>query len=231
MKNLAIIGGTSLKESDLFRKYKAINKKNKYGKVTIFTNSRTFYIQRHHGNTPPHSINYRAYIQALSDLKVNRIISVNSTGSLKKNIKTPSILIPDDFVSLWNVPTFFDNEIMHVCPTFCESLRTVILNTARRIDPRTYRQGTYIQTTGPRFETPAEIRLLANYGDIIGMTLGSEITLANEKNIEFASICTVDNFANGLGGPISHESVVQGARENKIKLEEIISSILKKYLN
>ena len=59
--------------------------------------------------------------------------------------------------------------------------------------------GVYWQAFGPRFETPAEIRLIAQYADVVGMTMASECIVAGELGLSYAAVCIVDNLANGLG--------------------------------
>ena len=59
--------------------------------------------------------------------------------------------------------------------------------------------GVYWQAIGPRFETPAEIRLIAAHADVVGMTVASECVVAGELGLDYAALCVVDNLANGLG--------------------------------
>ena len=59
--------------------------------------------------------------------------------------------------------------------------------------------GVYWQTRGPRFETPAEIRLIAAHADVVGMTIASECIVAGELGLDYAALCVVDNLANGIG--------------------------------
>ena len=59
--------------------------------------------------------------------------------------------------------------------------------------------GVYWQTNGPRFETPAEVRMLAAHADVVGMTVASECVAANQLGLEYAAVCVVDNLANGIG--------------------------------
>ena len=59
--------------------------------------------------------------------------------------------------------------------------------------------GVYWQALGPRFETPAEIRLIAAHADVVGMTLAAECIVAAELGLPYAAICVVDNLANGIG--------------------------------
>ena len=58
--------------------------------------------------------------------------------------------------------------------------------------------GVYAQTLGPRFETPAEVKALAEHADMVGMTLAAETVLAGEAALAYAAVCTIDNLANGV---------------------------------
>ena len=49
------------------------------------------------------------------------------------------------------------------------------------------------------FETKAEIAMMSRYVDLVGMTMGSEAVIAQELGLAYASICSVDNYAHGLG--------------------------------
>jgi 5'-methylthioadenosine phosphorylase len=53
---------------------------------------------------------------------------------------------------------------------------------------------------GPRFETPAEIRLLAQHADVVGMTIPAECILAGEAGLAYAAVCKIDNLANSVAG-------------------------------
>ncbi len=56
----------------------------------------------------------------------------------------------------------------------------------------------YVQTSGPRFETPAEVRCLQRQGDVVGMTAAHEAILLGELGIPYAVVAMADNCANGL---------------------------------
>ena len=62
--------------------------------------------------------------------------------------------------------------------------------------------GVYTATTGPRLETPAEIRKYKILGgDLVGMTLVPEVFLARELELCYAAVCYVVNYAEGVQGP------------------------------
>jgi 5'-methylthioadenosine phosphorylase len=68
---------------------------------------------------------------------------------------------------------------------------------------------------------------MSGFADIVGMTMAGEAVIAQELDIPYASICSVDNFAHGIGGEkLMIESVLRHARANT----ERIAGILQKYL-
>jgi 5'-methylthioadenosine phosphorylase len=58
--------------------------------------------------------------------------------------------------------------------------------------------GTYVQTSGPRLETKAEVRMISSWGDYIGMNMASEATLCIEIDIPVAGLISIDNYAHGI---------------------------------
>jgi purine nucleoside phosphorylase len=87
--------------------------------------------------------------------------------------------------------------------------------------------GTYIQTIGPRLETKAEIRMLKGYGHVIGMTMASEATLSMEYGIPYASLCSIDNYCNGLVKvPLTMQQITNNVAKNIKIIEEIIEMLV-----
>ncbi|MEK9649160.1 MAG: S-methyl-5'-thioadenosine phosphorylase, partial [Gammaproteobacteria bacterium] len=59
--------------------------------------------------------------------------------------------------------------------------------------------GTYVATQGPRLESAAEIKRMAQDGcTLVGMTGMPEAGLARELGIAYASLCLVANWAAGI---------------------------------
>ncbi len=181
-------------------------------------------------NIPPHRINHRANIYALQR-EVEGIIGISSAGALRGDIPVPSVSVPADYINLWNSITFYEESIKHVTPSLSPGIRKGLLSAGPKTeDKNTVRDGDiYVQTTGPRLETMAEVRMLSQYGDLVGMTMASEATLAREVHLDYASLVTVDNYGHGVGPEsIRYEEIVNTARNNwstvldilKIYLEE-----------
>jgi 5'-methylthioadenosine phosphorylase len=168
--------------------------------------------------TPAHLIDHHANVAALAELGCERVVALASTGSLRTDWGVGTVVAPDDFVALTVTPSFFADARGHSVPGFDADWRaTVVAAWTSATDVPIVDGGVYVQTTGPRFETPAEIKVLAGHGDIVGMTLAAEVILMREAGLAFAAVCTIDNLANGLdAAPLT----VEEFRSNKAANEE-----------
>lgn len=220
---LGIIGGTALLHARL-PPLEKIRVSTPFGPVQAHV-GRIVFISRHQNDTPPHRIDHRAHLAAMKILGVDLIIVIGSTGSMHDGLPPGSIVIPDDLFSPWDIPTLHDNDIFHITPSIDAGLREELA----RIVPEG-RDGTYFQTRGPRFETRAEIACFARDTDVVGMTVASELTLANELGIPCAALCTVDNYANGIGGASApdYDEIVAISRRNGDRITDIITKIVEK---
>lgn len=204
---------------------------NKFGCADLLATDKIIFLFRH-GNDKnkyvlPHMINHRANMMALKELGASEIIGINSSGSLKKSIIPGSIVIPDDFIMLSHQESVNNNVDSHIIPTLNEGLREKCITAARSCQIDLVDGGTYWQSAGPRLETKAEIRLMSNFADLVGMTMASEAVIAREFDIPYASICSVDNFANGVvDGYLTKEEIFSNAR-NSI---ESITLIINKFV-
>ncbi len=220
---LGIIGGTSLLFADLPPLEKTIVA-TPYGKAEIHTGAFAL-LMRHQHNLPPHRINYRACLAALAVLGVDTIVAFGSAGSLKREIPPGSIAIPTDYISVTDIPSIHECTIDHIRP----ELDADLIRTLGELVPEARVGGVYVQTRGPRIETVAEVKALARVADVVGMTVASEATLALELGMRFAAICTVDNYANGLGEEtLTYEHILETSRENRLRTGDILTKIVER---
>lgn len=149
---------------------------------------------------PAHLVDHHANIAALCEAGCDRVVALSSVGGLRPGLGVGSIIAPDDFLAFGAYPSFYDDTRGHSIPGFDEPWRRRVVATWRAVGRETMHDGgVYAQTRGPRFETPAEVRMLAAHADVVGMTVASEAVLAREAGLAYAAICKVDNLANGLG--------------------------------
>ena len=229
---LGIISGTlALQGKAFFADLEERPVQNEFGEALVLLSRNTAFIPRHGRDSSrhilPHRINHPANLKALKDLGVDEVIGINSTGSLKKRLKPGTIVVPDDFILLYGGPTVFETKPVHITPLLHEGLRQKCLEAARECGIEAVDGGVYWQTRGPRLETRAEIAAISQMADIVGMTMAGEAVIAQELGLPYASICSVDNYAHGIGEvKLTIETILRHARRNT----DAIISIILKYL-
>lgn len=162
----------------------------------------TVVVQRHGLDewSPPHRIDHRAHVAALIEAGVSRVLAISSVGSLRLDWPVGTCAVVDDFYAPAETASFYDDPRSHIVPGFERNWRARVIGAWRQVTATPIRDGgVYAQTSGPRFETPAEVRALAKVADLVGMTVASECILACEAGLPYAAVCVVDNLGNGLG--------------------------------
>jgi 5'-methylthioadenosine phosphorylase len=189
-------------------------------------------LQRHDGGGGayrlPHAIDHAANLRSLLDAGCERALAVCSVGSLRPEIGVGSIVCPDDFIALQVTITTFDDARGHATPGFDRDWRQALLAAWDRSGAGPLRDGgVYWQTGGPRFETRAEIGLIAAHADLVGMTLASECIVAGELGLPYAAICMVDNLANGVASrPLSPAELERDREANAARLHDALAAVL-----
>ncbi len=171
-----------------------------YGAAEVFVGRGYALVLRHgrDGAIAPQMINHRANIAALKKLGVTACLSYCSVGSLRAEMGPGDLVVASDYINLAPILTYFEREPRFVAPTVSERLREALLASLAEVGERAHREGVYYQSIGPRLETKAEVKMLAQFADVVGMTWGHEATLCCELGIETACLCSIDNMAHGL---------------------------------
>jgi 5'-methylthioadenosine phosphorylase len=234
MKSLGIISGTVfLQGKGVFADLREERLETPFGPALVLRSTEVVFIPRH-GTDPrchilPHLINHQANLLALKELGVGEIIGVNSTGSLKRRLKPGMLVVPDDYLMPTPGPTAVQEKPVHITPVLNGETRRELLAAARESGVEVIDGGIYWQTTGPRLETRAEIAMMAQFADIVGMTMASEAIIAQELEIPYASLCSVDNFAHGLEDKeLTMEKILWHARRNAETILQILTRYLKR---
>lgn len=238
---IAIIGGTGIGAFALEGGTEPRVVSTRYGEAPVIIGrlrgKEVAFLARHGaGHTiPPHRINYRANIAALKSLGVTAAAATTAVGGLHPDLAPGTLVLLDDFIDFTlsrTGKTFFDGEdhspVVHTDFTrpYSDAVRNAILTAAQSENIEIRPTGTYVCADGPRYESPAEVRLFASWGgDVVGMTGIPEATLAREAGIPYAGISLVTNPGAGLSpNPLTHAEVEAAMRANLPRLVTLLTA-------
>ncbi|MDZ4246857.1 MAG: S-methyl-5'-thioadenosine phosphorylase [Dehalococcoidia bacterium] len=205
---IGVIGGSGLYEIEGLTDIHKVDVDTPFGKPSdvittgLLEGKRMAFLPRHGKGhrLNPSEVPFRANIFALKSLGVERIISVNSSGSLREEVHPGEMVVPDQVIdrTVHRVNTFFDHGIVVHVPfadPFCPELRAVLYRSGEESGVRMHPKGTFIVMEGPQFSTRAESHLYRSWGaDLIGMTILPEARLAREAEICYASLALVTDY-------------------------------------
>lgn len=189
---------------------------------------------RRHGpglNIPPHLINYHANMWALKEAGVRYVIATAAVGSIRMDMPPGTLSVIDDFIDFTKRrnTTIFDRpgeSVVHTDFTtpYCSVISDSMEAAADKLGIEMGRRVTYLCVDGPRYETPAEIRMFAQWGgDVVGMTGVPEVVLARELGMCYGALAILTNYAAGiLDQPLSHEEVVKCVSERRQQVKELL---------
>jgi len=220
MPRLAIIGGSGLE--GILQGSLLIRIGTPYGPAPPITlgkigKEEIAFLPRHglKHDLPPHKVNYRGNLYALKQLGVERIIATNAVGSINSEYAPGDLAIPEDIIDMTKTrnTTFFDGTpVTHVdlSQPYCPEIRVAMIEASKHAKSKTWTNSVLVATEGPRYETPAEIRMLGILGgDIVGMTGAPEAFLARELQMCYSTLCFISNRAAGKQEKLSAVEVME----------------------
>ena len=173
-------------------------------------------------------IDHAANLLAVAEQGCDRVLAIGSVGSLHAELPVGTFACPDDFIALQLGLSALGDVRAHRLPGFDRGWRERVISAWREAGAPALRDGgVYWQAIGPRFETPAEIRLMAAHADLVGMTIASECIVAGELGLAYAAVCVVDNLANGVGPEtLSLEELERHRAANVARLRDALDAVL-----
>lgn len=195
------------------------------------------FIPRHgrHHQFPPHLVPYRANVDAMRRLGVDRIVAATAAGSLQRDIEPGDFVVPDQLVDrTWGRDHTFCNgpEVDHLtfAAPYHPVIRELALKAMRTTGATAHDGATVVVVQGPRFSTRAESRSFAAAGwDLVNMTQMPEAALAAEAGLAYANVSVVTDYDSGVEGaePVTHEAVLERFEQASDLLKQGIRSLIR----
>jgi 5'-methylthioadenosine phosphorylase len=231
MTKLGLAAGTVLFGLNRFMDARETRIDTPHGEALIFVGEDFAFVPRHgkEGGAyiMPHRINHAANLTALKEVGVDSVLGIYSTGSLLRSLVPGTIVVPDDFIALCDASTEVIGEERHMTPAVSDAMRTALIQAGRNAEVEIRDGGVYWQNRGPRLETKAEIRMMAQFAQLVGMTMAGEAVTAMELGLPFVALCSVDNYANGLTAqPLSEAAIRDGAAKNARVMLRVVDEFM-----
>lgn len=159
----------------------------------------------------------------------------NAAGGINRSFNAGDFMLITDQISM-SVPSPLIGENIDelgvrfpdMSEVYSRRLRKIIENAAVTAGVP-LRRGVYIQTTGPQYETPAEIRAYERLGaDAVGMSTAIEAIAARHAGMEICGISCISNLAAGISvNPLTHAEVQETADRVAPLFKKLVTQAIK----
>lgn len=175
-------------------------------------------------------------VRLMKRMGIQILFLTNAAGGINPEFRTGDfMMITDQISSFVPSPLIGENvselgerfpDMTHI---YDENLMKIISSTAADESIPLHR-GIYLQTSGPNFESPAEIRMYRILGaDAVGMSTACEAIAARHAGIRVCGISCISNMASGLSDEeLSHLDVQAVADMRAEEFERIVTKSIEK---
>lgn len=166
-------------------------------------------------------------LRVFAGLGVRSLIITNAAGSINHSFRPGDLMLITDHINhSLRYPTFLNGMQSPGLTPY--SLR--MQGEARRIaeeEELKIHDGTYIFTTGPSYETPAEIKAMRILGaDAVGMSTVPEILSAAHCGMEIVAVSMISNYGSGIkDGTLDHQEVMDTMKSIQDRVDRFLMKL------
>lgn len=173
-------------------------------------------------------------IRLMKMMGAKMLFLTNAAGGIKQGMKAGDLmLITGQISSFVPSPLIGSNvdelgvRFPDMSEIYSKDLAKIARKAAVRLDIE-LKEGTYLQFTGPQYESPQEITMSRILGaDAVGMSTACEAVAAKHMGMKIIGISCISNLAAGISPqPLSHEEVGEAAKQIAEKFESLVTEII-----
>jgi len=162
------------------------------------------------------------------------LVITNASGGIANGFRPGDLVLISDHINMLGANPLQGPNLERLGPRFPDmtqaydsKLRARAKEVAARLGIEV-KEGVYLATMGPSYETPAEIRAFKTLGaDLVGMSTVPEVIAARHAGLKVLRISCVTNFAAGIAKqPLSHEEAVESTRPKAAELSRFLSVLV-----
>ena len=175
-------------------------------------------------------------VRLMKKMGIEILFLTNASGGINREFHVGDFMIITDQISSFAPSPLIGENVDELGERFPDmthiydqELMELIRDTARE-EGIAVQEGVYLQTTGPNFESPAEIRMYAVLGaDAVGMSTACEAIAARHAGVRVCGISCISNMASGLSDEeLSHLDVQSVADKRSGEFERLVTKSIEK---
>ena len=175
-------------------------------------------------------------VRLMKMMGIEILFLTNASGGMGEGFHVGDFMLITDQISSFVPSTLIGENVSELGERFPDmthiydtELMELIRKTAEE-EGIPLQEGVYLQTSGPNFESPAEIRMYAVLGaDAVGMSTACEAIAARHAGIRVCGISCISNMASGLSDEeLSHLDVQAVADRRSGELELLVTRSIEK---
>jgi purine-nucleoside phosphorylase len=173
-------------------------------------------------------------VRAYALLGVKTLVITNASGGIAEGLSPGDLVLITDHINMLGGNPLRGPNLERLGPRFPDmtaaydpELRERAKEVAARLGIE-LKEGVYLATPGPSYETPAEIRAFKVLGaDLVGMSTVPEVIAARHAGMRVLGISCVTNYAAGIAKePLSHEEVIETTRRKAAELGRLLFALI-----
>lgn len=176
-------------------------------------------------------------IKVMKKLGVKTLILTNAAGGVNPAFKPADLMLITDHINFMGSNPLIglnDETLGERFPDMSEIYKKDLIKLAKEcackigLEPH---EGVYFATSGPSYETPAEIKMARILGaDAVGMSTVPEAIVANYCKMNVLGISCITNAASGVNdcAKLSHEEVIEAANKAKTGFKQLLKDVIEK---
>ena len=180
-------------------------------------------------------VTYPLYV--MKQLGIESLIVTNAAGGINRDFAPGDLMLLTDHINFLGTNPLMgpnDERFGPRFPDLSEAYSKALRHQAEAVAKElgiAYQTGVYLATTGPSYETAAEIRAFSAMGaDAVGMSTVPEVIVANYLGMEVLGISCITNLATGIAvTKHSHAEVVRIANESSARLCGWVKALVERW--
>ena len=176
-------------------------------------------------------------VRVMKFLGVEKLVVSNASGGVNPNYKVGSIVMITDHINMTPEHPLrgknderFGPRFVNMSEPYSRKMITKATEIAKELNIEV-QEGIYLGLQGPTFETLAEYKMVKILGaDCVGMSTVPEVIVARHMDLEIFGISVITDMGDAESiGTISHDEVLEAAKNAEPKVRSLIKELILKY--